>query len=51
MQILFYAIAAIEGLIGLLQIIDGGDASQAMLLSVLWLIAAKVDELGKGNRK
>lgn len=51
MPLLFYAIAAIEGLIGLLQIIAGGDASQATLLSVLWLIVGKVDELGKGNRK
>lgn len=47
----WYALALIEALIALVQIIAGGDASQATLLSVLWLIVAKVDELGKGTKK
>lgn len=51
MTVFWYVLALIEALIALVQIITGGDASQAMLLSVLWLIVAKVEELGKGNKK
>lgn len=42
-----YVLAFLEGLIGVATIISGGDASQAVLLSMLWLILAKVSELGK----
>lgn len=51
MKVFWYVLALIEALIALIQFTYGGDASQATLLSVLWLIVAKVDELGKGANK
>lgn len=51
MTVFWYVLALIEGLIALIQIIAGGDASQETLLSVLWLIVGKVEELGKGTKK
>lgn len=51
MTVFWYVLALIEGLIALIQIIAGVDASQATLLSVLWLIVGKVEELGKGTNK
>lgn len=51
MTVFWYVLALIEGLIALIQLIAGGDASQATLLSVLWLIVGKVEELGKGTKK
>lgn len=51
MTVFWYVMALIEGLIALIQLIAGGDASQATLLSVLSLIVGKVEELGKGTKK
>lgn len=51
MKVFWYVLALIEALIALIKLAYGGDASQATLLSVLWLILAKVDELGKGASK
>lgn len=51
MTVFWYVMALIEALIALIQIIAGGDASQATLLSVLFLIVGKVEELGKGANK
>lgn len=51
MTVFWYVMALIEGLIALIQLIAGGDASQATLLSVLSIIVGKVEELGKGTKK
>lgn len=51
MMAFWYALALIEALIALVQIMAGGDASQATLLAVLWLILAKLSDLEKGKSK
>lgn len=51
MTVFWYVLALIEGLIALIQIIASAAASQATLLSVLWLIVGKVEELGKGTKQ
>lgn len=51
MAVFWYVLASIEALIALVQIIAGGDASQATLLCGLWLILAKLDGLEKGKNR
>lgn len=51
MTAFWYALALIEALIALVQIMAGGDASQATLLAGLWLILAKLSGLEKGMDK
>lgn len=46
-----YVISFIEGLIALAQLVCGGDASQATLLCLLWLILAKLSDMKKGKSK
>lgn len=51
MAVFWYALALAEALLALVQIIAGGDASQATLLSGVWLILAKLAGLEKGRSK